>query len=69
LVTAGFVPESDELLHSWEAVVRPHLRDAGLQIPAVETIPANDRRQHTHHLSNLLSELQGVARSDPEAVW
>jgi ring-1,2-phenylacetyl-CoA epoxidase subunit PaaC len=69
LVTAGFVPNSEELRSSWEIVVLPHLQSAGLQIPAVENPPTADRSQHTNHLTALLTDLQSVARSDPEAVW
>lgn len=69
LVTAGFVPEPQEIRHLWEVVVIPHLKDAGLQIPAIQTIPNSDRSQHTKHLSALVAELQSVARSDPEAAW
>jgi 1,2-phenylacetyl-CoA epoxidase catalytic subunit len=30
---------------------------------------ASERSEHTEFLAPLLAELQGVARSDPEAVW
>ncbi|MFZ0549145.1 MAG: 1,2-phenylacetyl-CoA epoxidase subunit PaaC [Candidatus Promineifilaceae bacterium] len=69
LITAGFFPNPETLRSSWEMVVIRHLKDAGLQIPVVETVPASDRRDHTEYLSLLVTELQGVARSDPEAVW
>jgi ring-1,2-phenylacetyl-CoA epoxidase subunit PaaC len=69
LITAGFVPNSEELRHSWEVVVLPHLGSAGLRIPDIETTPGADRSRHTGHLPALLNELQSVARSDPEAVW
>lgn len=69
LVGAGFIPESEELRHSWEVVVLGHLRSAGLRIPAVETVPAADRSDHTEYLSALIAELQSVARSDPGAEW
>jgi ring-1,2-phenylacetyl-CoA epoxidase subunit PaaC len=69
LVRAGFVPDSDELRHSWEVVVLAHLRSAGLQIPLVEDAPAADRGEHTDYFPALIAELQSVARSDPEAVW
>ena len=69
LVTAGIVPDPQELRNRWEVVVIPHLKDAGLAIPIVESLPGYDLRQHSEHLSALLAELQSVARSDPEAVW
>jgi ring-1,2-phenylacetyl-CoA epoxidase subunit PaaC len=69
LITAGFVPNPEELHHSWEVVVLPHLGSAGLRIPDIEMTPDADRSRHTEHLPALLNELQSVARSDPEAVW
>ncbi len=69
LVKAGFVPDPDELLHQWEVAVHGHLRDAGLRIPPNDNAPVDGRTAHTEHLAPLLAELQGVARSDPEAVW
>jgi ring-1,2-phenylacetyl-CoA epoxidase subunit PaaC len=69
LVTAGYFPNAEALRTGWEVVVLPHLRSAGLQIPAVQNPPSGDRSQHTDHLPLLLAELQSVARSDPEAVW
>lgn len=69
LVKAGFFPDFEELRSNWEVVVLPFLKSAGLRIPAVDNPPAGDRSQHTQHLPPLITELQGVARSDPEAVW
>lgn len=69
LIKAGFIPDDGELRSNWEVVVLDHLRHAGLRIPAVEVLPARDRSQHTEHFPAILAELQGVARSDPEAMW
>jgi len=69
LIKAGIVPGPEELRAQWEVVVHGHLRDCGLRIPAVENPPARHRSEHTEYLPSLIADLQGVARSDPEAVW
>lgn len=54
---------------AWEALVGPHLTGSGLAIPpSAETDPAG-RDVHTPHLSDLLAEMQQVARAEPEASW
>jgi ring-1,2-phenylacetyl-CoA epoxidase subunit PaaC len=69
LVRAGIVPGAEELRPNWEVVVLPHLKTAGLVTPLVKMAYASERSEHTDYLPALLAELQGVARSDPEAVW
>jgi ring-1,2-phenylacetyl-CoA epoxidase subunit PaaC len=69
LITAGMMPTLEELRSQWEVVVIAHLKDAGLAIPVVESIPSSDRSQLSEHLAGLVAELQSVARSDPEATW
>jgi ring-1,2-phenylacetyl-CoA epoxidase subunit PaaC len=69
LVTAGFSPDPEILYQSWTEVIVPFLKDTGLNLPAENTSPTGDRREHTAYLPPLLAELQGVARSDPDAGW
>lgn len=69
LVRAGIVPGEQELRPNWEVVVLPHLKTAGLVTPLVKMAYPSERSEHTEFLTPLLVELQGVARSDPEAVW
>jgi ring-1,2-phenylacetyl-CoA epoxidase subunit PaaC len=56
-----------------EAVLAEVLAAARLDAPkdAQPTQPVGGGRsgEHTEHLTELLAELQGVARSDPEAKW
>ncbi len=72
LATAGYAPPPAELKDAWIAAVRPHLGSSGLHVPdgagpALRRLPR--REEHTPHLAELLSEMQKVARLDPEAVW
>lgn len=69
LIEVGFVPEPDTVRLAWERVVLAHLAEASLVIPpdvASLTIPRSD---HTPHLAVLLTEMQEVARYDPQAEW
>ncbi len=70
LVAAGIVPDAALLQREWEAQVRPFLVECGLAVPD-EALPRRDvpRAEHTEHLMALLSEMQAVARTDPEAAW
>jgi ring-1,2-phenylacetyl-CoA epoxidase subunit PaaC len=69
LVEVEYVPDSAVLQQAWEGVVRPFLQNCSLTIPTSNTPPTADRIHHTHHLADLLTEMQEVARLDPEAVW
>ena len=70
LIEAGIVPPLDLVQREWEAFVRPFLTECGLLLPE-ETLPKRDisRGEHTESLMDLLSEMQAVARMDPEAEW
>ncbi len=79
LVARGLVPPSSALRDGWLAAVVPFLQAAGLKPPAEPegggwrpTVPAVEggrRGAHTEHLAPLLDAMQGLYRSDPEAVW
>ncbi len=69
LVTAEFFPDPQSIYDEWKEIISPHLKDASLTIPTIEANSVIARSQHTEHLASLITELQSVARSDPEAVW
>lgn len=69
LVEEKIVTPVETLHDEWWQHTTAHLNDAGLEIPADSTTPVWDRRRHTPHLSDLLVEMQSVARLDPEAQW
>jgi ring-1,2-phenylacetyl-CoA epoxidase subunit PaaC len=69
LIEAGFVPEPDTVRSSWEQVVLAQLAEADLVIPADATPVIVPRDEHTPHLAALLTEMQEVARYDPQAEW
>ena len=51
-------------------VLRQVTQAAGLPMPVYRPLPGSGREgEHTEHLAPLLAELQGVARSHPEATW
>ena len=69
LVAARFGPSPAGLKIAWLELVVPFLQYAGLQLPTVVTPPAGSRPAHTPHLTELLAEMQQVARLDPSAIW
>ena len=62
-------PESDLLQQAWEADIRPIMAESNLDIPSVTDSVVHSREDHTTHLSELIEEMQMVARSEAEAVW
>lgn len=69
LVQADFVPPPSALRRRWEEAALPFLEETGLQVPQRPQESAPGRDVHTHHLQELLDELQEVARLDPQAEW
>ncbi len=68
LVTHSIFPDLSELADSWRAHVRRDLENAGLTLP--DDPPYSwDRTHHGEHLTELLADMQLVARADPEASW
>ncbi len=63
------IPKSDLLQQSWEADIRPTLADSNLNIPEVEDSLVQSREEHTSHLSELVEEMQMVARTEAGAQW
>jgi ring-1,2-phenylacetyl-CoA epoxidase subunit PaaC len=68
LVNAGIFPHLPTLKAQWLETVIPFLQAANLAIPDPVTIPYN-RTQHTDHLTDIVTEMQKVARLDPAATW
>jgi ring-1,2-phenylacetyl-CoA epoxidase subunit PaaC len=69
LVAEGIVAETAEHHTNWSNLVIPHLTNSGLVMPDDSAPLPDTRRQHTSHLSDLLQDLQLVARLDKEARW
>ena len=69
LIQAGIVSDPRQVCQEWEARVLPSLKESGLQVPAQPDSAIAQRHQHTLHLTELLAEMQQVARLDPEAQW
>jgi ring-1,2-phenylacetyl-CoA epoxidase subunit PaaC len=69
LVEEGVVGETTVSHTNWSNLVIPHLTDSGLTIPDDDTPFGNDRSQHTTHLTELLHDMQLVARLDAAAKW
>jgi ring-1,2-phenylacetyl-CoA epoxidase subunit PaaC len=68
LIKEGILPDPQEMLHAWDGLVMPFLEDCSLQVPQESRLEIN-RNEHTSHLKILLSEMQSVARLEPEAEW
>lgn len=69
LVEAEIVPDPTQLRATWQTLVLPNLEEAELVIPE-DAVPVTvPRDQHTDHLTALLTEMQEVARFDPQAEW
>ena len=68
LVEEGIFPNLEEVKEVWLAHMKQHLYAADLFIPD-EGTPPTSRDSHTQHLSQLVGELQEVARLEPEGTW
>jgi ring-1,2-phenylacetyl-CoA epoxidase subunit PaaC len=70
LVQSGVLPTATEQLAAWQAVVTPHLINAGLAIPKTAKPLSVARDQHTEHLAVLIQDMQSVARLEgPDVKW
>ncbi len=70
LASEGIVPASGDLRAHWIELCRQRFGDAGLVLPTeAEAVAGGRRGQHGEHLEPLLSAMQGLFRSDPDAVW
>lgn len=68
LVAASIVPAPQELERKWQNATVEHLLKSGLIVPAPLYPPETSRSQHTQYLSELLADLQQVARSEEFGV-
>jgi ring-1,2-phenylacetyl-CoA epoxidase subunit PaaC len=65
-----FYLDREDLRERFLANVEAHLKEATLKLPTGEFSKSLGRRgQHTEHLNNLLSEMQFLPRTYPDAVW
>lgn len=69
LVQEGIVPDLAAVESAWLEHVIPHLKKSGLNVPTGREPRAASRDSHTEHLSDLLQELQEVARLEPQGTW
>lgn len=68
LSDTGLLPGRGGLKMEWEELVIPFLQESGLLIPSDR--PLNSpRSNHTEHLTELLIEMQEVARLNPLVRW
>jgi ring-1,2-phenylacetyl-CoA epoxidase subunit PaaC len=68
MVQNGYVPAADSLRTEWENLVIPYLETCSLTLPKVNYVGLS-RIQHTDHLTVLVTEMQSVARLEPEGKW
>ncbi len=69
LAAAGIVPETAGLEAGWRAAIQAALEAAHLTMPEKFIPVTRPRSQQTEHLMGLLSEMQMVARANPQARW
>ncbi len=71
LMADNIVPDLSEIEKRWRKEVEAHLSEATLDIPDTMGYKATGSRQghHTEYFGFLLSEMQSVPRSMPEARW
>jgi ring-1,2-phenylacetyl-CoA epoxidase subunit PaaC len=69
LIEAGITPRREEVREAWQAAVAPFLEKSGLRIPTAKGSVTEPRSQHMKYLKELLTDLQEVARLDPDAQW
>ena len=69
LVAQGLFPDVAALQDKWLAIVLPHLKASGLEVSEDAEAVTAGRADHTPHLAELLTDMQVVARWDPDAEW
>ena len=69
LLEEGVLVQETAVLHEqWLNATKTHLAQSELTVPQTEQSNLN-RDEHTEHLTTLLTEMQSVARLDPQAQW
>ncbi len=69
LVEAGIFPSHTDWQSGWEGQIVGFLEGANLVLPKTFQPIECSRTNHTEHLTELLSEMQSVARLQPDAKW
>jgi ring-1,2-phenylacetyl-CoA epoxidase subunit PaaC len=70
LVGVGIAPDLASLKPLWESKVREILTEATVNVPESGWMHSGGRKGvHSEHLGYLLSELQYLQRSIPNAKW
>lgn len=69
LLKAGAFPKIEDFHARWQDIALPHLQACQLSVPNYATMIMASRDAHTPYLVELLSDMQQVARWDPEAEW
>ena len=69
LIEERIAPDPMTIYHQWKEIVYPFLEEVSLKRPPNKTPPTTQRKEHTHHLTTLLTDMQEVARLDPQAEW
>lgn len=70
LVASGIAIDPRDLLSPWTENVASVLRSATLALPQSQWMQKGGRSgQHSEHLGHLLSELQSLQRTYPNATW
>jgi ring-1,2-phenylacetyl-CoA epoxidase subunit PaaC len=69
LVDAGLWPPSTTLGEQWQSEAAGFLKECGLRVPSKIPPDAPGRHVHSEFLETLVSEMQSVARLEPEGEW
>ena len=68
MVVSGLVPDSSALRTHWRESVTHFLEQANLRI-SDDGPPPRDRTVHSQYLAHLVTEMQSVARLEPDGRW
>lgn len=68
LVAEKVVPEIELVRQHWAEMAGSHLAASGLRVPETENAVLGSREQHSGHLTELLEDLQQVARLEQFGV-
>jgi ring-1,2-phenylacetyl-CoA epoxidase subunit PaaC len=71
LIAQNIIPDNNEMLPKWEADIQRILTEATLTVPGEQGYYSEGSRQgrHTEHLGYILSLMQILPRSYPNAQW
>lgn len=70
LATEGISDNLNEVKNAWSKLITEVLKDSNITIPVVDFMQTGSRKGiHTEHLGHLLTEMQYLQRSYPDAKW